>query len=388
MESQAGNIVTSETQQEEELTVELECDDIQSFQLASRSLVGKIFSSKILNKGAVKNILMKAWKCPNEVQITDMGINRFLFTFLTKDEAKVVLDKGLWVPFWIQLHGLPLEMMSTTNAAKILGKIGEVQEVDNPFVGRHEQKNCKLEKIMESSSSSTPKFSPKLGVPPAKAITILMKEQGLWKKASTSSMEDKAENKDEEKEEAKGQGQDVGDTATKGDHKAAKKHKWGPVSPQALLLPLLLLLPLIRLSLNPDPTTFHKSPLEHVNFKSPSVTTIDLSEDYPSPKQNKYEGAMLAQEQIRKCRKAIGKEHSELGYFVEFPEDDSDTKDYSKKVNSSTLQAEDENTVIVGWNSPLSLKRKRSPDVVVIAEDILPEHAPKIPRKEKPLEQP
>lgn len=38
------------------------------------------------------------------------------------------------VPFWVQIHGMPLGTMTTTNAAKIMSKMGEVLEVENPLV--------------------------------------------------------------------------------------------------------------------------------------------------------------------------------------------------------------------------------------------------------------
>ncbi|KAJ1389792.1 hypothetical protein SESBI_37989 [Sesbania bispinosa] len=265
MATSPGNLVPSTNQMNEEITIELESDDLHSLQLARRSLVGKILVSKTLNKGAVKNILLKAWRTPNEVQVTDMGIKKFLFTFTTKDEAKEVMDKDPWyvmgniislqywvpqisaheilfdrVPFWIQLYGLPLEMMTTTNAAKIMGKIGEVQEVENPFVGNHlirtfitvktridinkplttgcwvprkgmprawiPLRDCRAyvinvallvmnRKIVVKRESWKAlihlflNLAQNWGFPPAKTITSLMKEQGLWRKTSSSGAE-------------------------------------------------------------------------------------------------------------------------------------------------------------------------------------------------------
>ncbi|KAJ1392993.1 Zinc finger, CCHC-type [Sesbania bispinosa] len=86
-----------------------------------------------------------------------MGVNLFLFTFENTKEMNDVLNRGpwyvmghllslqCWVPeasvyeidfsrtsFWIQIHGLPLDMMSTGNAARIMSKVGEVMEVENP----------------------------------------------------------------------------------------------------------------------------------------------------------------------------------------------------------------------------------------------------------------
>ncbi|KAJ1407457.1 hypothetical protein SESBI_24264 [Sesbania bispinosa] len=48
----------------EELTVDLETDDLASLQLAKRSLACKVLPDKGLNKGAIKSILTKAWGEP------------------------------------------------------------------------------------------------------------------------------------------------------------------------------------------------------------------------------------------------------------------------------------------------------------------------------------
>ncbi|KAJ1415756.1 hypothetical protein SESBI_17815 [Sesbania bispinosa] len=117
-----------------EIIVELEADEFNSLQLAKRSLVGKVLSSKSLNKGSVRNILAKAWGEPANLKVTDMGTNLFLFSFESMKDMKGVLSKGPWVSFWIQIHGLPLEMMNTSNAARIMNRVGEVMEVENPSV--------------------------------------------------------------------------------------------------------------------------------------------------------------------------------------------------------------------------------------------------------------
>ncbi|KAJ1394729.1 hypothetical protein SESBI_33979 [Sesbania bispinosa] len=123
-----------------------------------------------------------------------MGVNLLLFTFQDKKEVLEVIKKGPWfvmghilslqswvpqasvyelnfnkVSFWVQLHGLPLDMMNTKNAAKIVNCIG------------HEQKSCSKDKVMSTIDRRTPKFSAKLGVPLAKSILALAREQGFWK---------------------------------------------------------------------------------------------------------------------------------------------------------------------------------------------------------------
>lgn len=61
-------------------TFTLEASEIDSFLLAKKSLVGKIMGGQVLNRGADKNILLKAWGDHDVVQIANMGMNLFMFT--------------------------------------------------------------------------------------------------------------------------------------------------------------------------------------------------------------------------------------------------------------------------------------------------------------------
>lgn len=99
-----------------------------------RDVVGQIISHKILNKKAIRTIMFKTWEEYKGLTITDMGDNKFLFTFPSVSNAEEMLTKAPWfvmnqlislqrwgegiafsdinfdiVPFWIQIHGL-LEM--------------------------------------------------------------------------------------------------------------------------------------------------------------------------------------------------------------------------------------------------------------------------------------
>ncbi|KAJ1382209.1 hypothetical protein SESBI_44458 [Sesbania bispinosa] len=315
-----------------------------------------------------------------------------------------------------ELHGLPLEMMSTANAAKIMGKVGEVQEVENPFVGDHlirtfirvktlidinkplstgcwvPRKAVALsamnrgnvrKKIMESSNPSNPKFGPKLGVPSAKTITSLMKEQGLWRKAPASTMEENAENQPMK--------MNPRDRTPHGDHKdhsGTTPHLTSasfPTFPSVVsrnqndettnpTIPVLHTLDPTIEKINPSPTTMDlkegrprpglgptelaqmQIAKEFIGLKNPVVIL-----DYPSPNQGKYEGAKLSEVNIKKCKMAIKERSPDLGYFVEFPEDDSEEQNnpLQTKTNPLTMMAEEEKQLIVGWNNSLSLKRKR-----------------------------
>ncbi|KAJ1416156.1 hypothetical protein SESBI_17681 [Sesbania bispinosa] len=152
-------MVPETNKEEDELSVELEPNGIKSFQLAKQSILCKVMAPKPLNKSVVKSVLVKAWGDPKGVRISDLGVNTFLFSFNEKKEIKDVMERGPWyvmghlislqfwvleaslfeidfgsTSFWVQIHGLPLKLLSTTNAAKIIPKVGEVLEVENPIV--------------------------------------------------------------------------------------------------------------------------------------------------------------------------------------------------------------------------------------------------------------
>ncbi|KAJ1393350.1 Zinc finger, CCHC-type [Sesbania bispinosa] len=138
-------------------TIQLESVREDSIELARRTLVGKILWEKPLNKGAIKQMLFKAWgDDAEEMRVTKIGSNVYMFNFQSKKKARGVFEKGPWnvmghllsmqywiheasvyeinfdvVAFWVQLHGMPLECMTIKNSAKIASLMGEVLEVEN-----------------------------------------------------------------------------------------------------------------------------------------------------------------------------------------------------------------------------------------------------------------
>ncbi|KAJ1394180.1 Zinc finger, CCHC-type [Sesbania bispinosa] len=127
--------------------------------VAKRTLVGRIVAEKTLNRNVVKEIVSKAWDVKDEVKISDLGPNIYLFTFSEVEKVKKVLEEGpwfimghllsvqYWIPevsvfeinfdhvyFWVQLHRLPLEYMTVNNARKVAQKIGTVHSIEDPFV--------------------------------------------------------------------------------------------------------------------------------------------------------------------------------------------------------------------------------------------------------------
>lgn len=262
-----------EAEEQGEITVALEEDRVESLETAKRILVGKILSGRLLNRGAVKNILSKAWGEPNGLQIADLGPNIYMFTFKEKKDAVEVMKKGPWfvmnhllslqywvpeasvheidfskVSFWVQIHNMSLGTMNTKNAVKIMEKVGEVVEVEDPRVDGvllrtfirvrvyvdvlkplptgcwvprldlpkiwvvfkyerlqdvcfrcgiigHEQKWCDREKVVTVANSNNPKYGPFLSAPPAKSLAEIVSAQGRWRmvnKQKSASQEEAA----------------------------------------------------------------------------------------------------------------------------------------------------------------------------------------------------
>ncbi|KAJ1417306.1 Zinc finger, CCHC-type [Sesbania bispinosa] len=416
-----------------ELTIELESDLLNNTLIAKKFLIGKILAPKLLNRGAVKSILAKAWSDYGDFQITDMGINLFLFSFIEKKEITDILQKGpwyvmghllslqFWVPeaaiydinidrvsFWIQIHGLPLEVMKTSNAAKIISSFGEVLEVENPEVeGKllrtfmrvralidikkpfvtgcwvpiknlpkawiilkyerlqalcfncgvigHEQKTCKNAKVVSHFGRTVPKYNAKLGVPPAKTILQQFQEQGEWRKTRASMKENIHRDPEESSEQAGGLAQTSQGAAgpteseqpqtSQPDQRGSGRQKKRKGAPKQ-----------------------HQTNVR-AEFYGPSKEKVLL--DHPSPATQKYEGANLGPAEVFKCREIILKSFKKKSqkepnldtaenspaYFVEFPKEEEINEGMGAEMK--TILKEEESQLIVGLNNCLTLKRGR-----------------------------
>ncbi|KAG5530897.1 hypothetical protein RHGRI_025748 [Rhododendron griersonianum] len=115
-------------------------------EISNRCLVGKILAQKTLNLQGVTNILKSSWKTRADFTIALWSSNVFLFRFEDEEDCNEVLKDGPWsvmnnllvlkplgkgeviqsmdfssCPFWVQIHGLPVDKMSRANA-EIIGK--------------------------------------------------------------------------------------------------------------------------------------------------------------------------------------------------------------------------------------------------------------------------
>ncbi|GMP54839.1 hypothetical protein CsSME_00019872 [Camellia sinensis var. sinensis] len=125
-----------------------ECEDVSEL-----CLVGKILNPKILNRTAISNILQSAWKPRSQLVISPWGDNVYLFQFSKSEDRCKVLAKApwsvmgnllvlqplhlgmaisdfdfRWCPFWVQVHGLPLDKMSKKHGESIRNHLGKLIE--------------------------------------------------------------------------------------------------------------------------------------------------------------------------------------------------------------------------------------------------------------------
>ncbi|KAL7164604.1 hypothetical protein ACSBR2_040493 [Camellia fascicularis] len=142
------------------VTLELEEDTDECEDNSSLCLIRKILTSKALNKQAVSQILRGAWKTRAEVSITSWPDNVYLFNFGDEEDRALILRTAPWSvmenllvlqplqigkaisevdftysPFWVQVHGLPMEKMMRRNGHIIAETIGKLVGVEAPTDG-------------------------------------------------------------------------------------------------------------------------------------------------------------------------------------------------------------------------------------------------------------
>lgn len=124
-------------------------------EIDNHCVVGKILSKKPPNLIAVSNILKGAWKTRADFSITPWNNNIFLFRFEEIEDRNTIIKEGPWsvmnnllvlkpltsgevisaiefdsCPFWVQIHGLPVDKMSRANAETIGRRFGNLVAVE------------------------------------------------------------------------------------------------------------------------------------------------------------------------------------------------------------------------------------------------------------------
>lgn len=141
-------------EEEEEIQVSDE-SRLEEMDRCALSLIGKFLTRKSYNRKAAKNTLRKAWGLEKELQISEVGSNLFQFKFQSEYDLERILKGGPWcfdnqllmltrwkpgmsannvileqASLWIQIWGMPFDMMTPKAAREIGNKIGVVEDVE------------------------------------------------------------------------------------------------------------------------------------------------------------------------------------------------------------------------------------------------------------------
>ncbi|OMO71257.1 reverse transcriptase [Corchorus capsularis] len=142
---------------EMDLEIQLEDGDEVSFALTKYMVPGKILVNRILNRRGVVSVLRGIWPLEIAPCIREVGDNLYGISFKTKKERDRALEEGPWfikgscmmmkkwqpgcnvaemdfqtVSFWIQVHNLPIEMLTRSNANIIGSRMGRVIKIEDP----------------------------------------------------------------------------------------------------------------------------------------------------------------------------------------------------------------------------------------------------------------
>lgn len=151
-ESMVSLKLTSEEEEDIQVSDEGRMDEINSCAL---SLIGKFLTCKPFNRKAAKNMLQRVWVLGKELQIFEVGINLFQFKFQSEYKLDRILRGGPWTfdnqllmltwsrtgmsannvvlehaSLWVQIWGVPFDMMSPNVATEVGNKMGVVEDVE------------------------------------------------------------------------------------------------------------------------------------------------------------------------------------------------------------------------------------------------------------------
>lgn len=121
----------------------------QTLDDCSLSLVGRFLTTRDVNHRAAKNLLRSAWKLGNDLRIVDVGEGLYLFRFKLESQLQWVQDSSPWsfdnhllmmrrwkigiaahnmvfthVPLWVQVWGLPFDLMTEETFRDIRSELG------------------------------------------------------------------------------------------------------------------------------------------------------------------------------------------------------------------------------------------------------------------------
>lgn len=127
----------------------------QTLEECSLSVLGRFLSDKPLNLRAAKNLLRSIWKMGDDIKIIEVGEGLLQFKFSMESQLKWAVENGPWcfddhllvlkkwqkgmtaqnitfptISLWVQVWGLPFELMNEETGKEIGGGLGKVLQVD------------------------------------------------------------------------------------------------------------------------------------------------------------------------------------------------------------------------------------------------------------------
>ncbi|KAL0010773.1 hypothetical protein SO802_005881 [Lithocarpus litseifolius] len=121
----------------------------------SLSVLRRFTSDKPINPRAAKNLLCSVWRLGNDLKIVELGEGLLQFKFSLETQLKWVIDNGPWcfdnhllvlrrwekefsainvsfpsIQLWVQVWGLPFDLMNDEAGREIGSGLGEVLDVD------------------------------------------------------------------------------------------------------------------------------------------------------------------------------------------------------------------------------------------------------------------
>lgn len=144
-----------ETMEEEEVIMIRDEDRRDEIESCSLSLLGKFLTCKPFNKRAAQTTLRRTWGLKESVQIVEVGSNLFQYKFEKEFDMDRVFKGGPWsfdnqvillrrwqpgmttanvkfdsMALWVQICGVPFNMLSSKVASEIGSCLGEVVKVE------------------------------------------------------------------------------------------------------------------------------------------------------------------------------------------------------------------------------------------------------------------
>ena len=132
--------------------------------------MGCFHTTEPINLWDAKNLLRSVWKLGHDLKITDVGEGLMQFKFSMESQLNQVLNNGPWsfnnhllllkrwergmtaftvdfkvVPIWVQVWGLPFDLINEEVGKDINGGIGRVLEVDCKAIAITKLASYKLE---------------------------------------------------------------------------------------------------------------------------------------------------------------------------------------------------------------------------------------------------